>query len=79
MFSSQEGLIMGTLQSDFATAHRRDFISLDDQMGYYCPCANCGGCHAGVCGVQVRVILWALGATAVTVVMFVLALMGVIR
>ena len=31
------------------------------------------------CAAQVRVILWALGATAITVVMFVLALMGVIR
>ncbi|MGO9354840.1 MAG: hypothetical protein ACLP3C_29900 [Mycobacterium sp.] len=94
IFSSHEDLVMRALRSDFAdptilvpdliragapSARRCDVEDLDGRMGNYCPCADCGGCHAGVCGAQVRFILYTLGATAVIVAMFVLALMGVIR
>jgi hypothetical protein len=89
IFSSHEDLVMRAVRSDFAdptilvpdliragapSVRRCDVENLDGRMGYYCPCA-----HAGICGAQVRFILHTLGATAVIVAMFVLALMGVIR
>jgi hypothetical protein len=72
---------MHALRSEFAgpSVPRCDVEDVDGQLGYFCPCADCGGCHAGVCGTQVRFMLCTLGATPVIVVMFVLALIGVIR
>jgi hypothetical protein len=94
IFSSQEDLVMRALRSECAdpaivvpdliragapSVRGCDVVDLDVRMAYYCPCVDCGGCHAGVCGTQVRFILCTLGATAVIVAMFVLVLMGVIR
>lgn len=72
-------LVSDLIRAGAPSVRRCDVENLDGRMGYYCPCADCGGCHAGVCGAQGRFILHTLGATAVIVAMFVLALMGVTR
>jgi len=79
-FADPTSLVPDLIRAGAPSVRRCDVVeNLDGRMGYYCPVPTVDAATRGVCGAQVRFILYTLGATAVIVAMFVVALMGVIR